>query len=69
MSTLWNVVYGNYFPREVESTWSTEAMAEARIEILEAEQDAQGLGIGMWWAEKLEISEPSPADFVFSPEP
>lgn len=54
---IWNVIYGNYFPREVESTWPTEEMAEARCEELETEQDAAGLGLGMWIVEEVHLPQ------------
>lgn len=57
--SAFNVIYGNYFPREVESSWWTREKAEARIAELEAEQESAGLGIGMWEVEEVEIQCPT----------
>lgn len=43
----YGVVYGNYFPREVESTWNTKEEAEHRADELNEE------GSGMWEVEEF----------------
>lgn len=43
----WVVRYGNYEPAEIDSTWPTEAEANARVAVL----DSQNQG-GMWEVEQ-----------------
>lgn len=43
----WSVHYGNYFPREVDSTWDTKEEAEKRADELNGETDT------MWRVEEI----------------
>ena len=54
---MWAVIYGNYFPREVDSYWDTEEDAQAQAYKLSDEQRAAGLGSGMWEVEEVEVSQ------------
>ncbi len=42
---MWQVIYSNYFPREVESYWATKEEAEAQRDKL---NDEDPLGSSMW---------------------
>lgn len=45
--------YSNYFPREVESTWPSEAAAQKRANELNSRPNAYSL----WNVEKTELAE------------
>ena len=48
MKGIWAVVYGNYFPYEVDSIWMTKEAAEQRVEeILEKERKQKFFG-SLW---------------------
>ena len=47
------VIYGNYYPREVDSYWATKEEAEAEVERLNDEMRVGGLGSGMWEVEAI----------------
>lgn len=45
---VWTVHYGNYFPREIDSYWDSEAEANVRCELLNIED---ATGAKMWQVE------------------
>lgn len=49
------VIYGNYFPREVDSYWETKEKAEAQRDLL---NDTDPLKSRMWEIEEVSTSEP-----------
>ena len=50
---MWSVIYGNYFPREVDSYWATKEEAEAERDKLNHEDE---LGSRMWEVEEITTS-------------
>ena len=53
---FYRVIYGNYFPREVESSWETEEEAEARRDFLNENIRSDCGESGMWEVEAFNIS-------------
>lgn len=47
---VWTVHYGNYYPREVDSYWESEAEANAERDRL---NDEDKLGSRMWEVERV----------------
>lgn len=43
---IWQVYYSNYFPREVDSTWATEAQAEKRAAELKGPWNVEAVEVG-----------------------
>lgn len=50
---MWAVIYGNYFPREVDSYWATKEEATAQRDKLNDEDRKFG---GMWEIEEVALS-------------
>jgi hypothetical protein len=53
--TIWTVIYGNYYPREVDSYWATKEEAQVQADKLRDEMMAAGLGSGMWEIEEIQV--------------
>ena len=51
---IYQIIYGNYYPREVDSTYKTREDAEARLKYL-LEVSLQNKSNSMWEIEEIEI--------------
>ena len=49
--TIWVVQYGSYYPPEVDTCWSTEALAQQRAEQLGGMWDVSTMTVYTSWRE------------------